>query len=222
MDEADRRLRNLTYRRFVELGRAPTASEIAAADPAVALHADSVLAGWRRLHEAHALVLDPGLTDLRMLNPFSVGPTTFVVEAAGRSWYGNCAWDAFGIGAALHVDSVIRTSCPDCGDPIIVEVRDGRPDDLEPGLPRPRPRRRVVGRHRLHLRHHAPLPVGRARHALAGRPPVGRDHERDYRLRPRARMVGHAPRPGLAAAHARGEPGHPDRLGLVGRFWRLG
>ena len=131
MDEADRRLRNLTYRRFVELGRAPTASEIAAAIGDGA-DADSVLAGWRRLHQAHALVLDRGLTDLRMLNPFSVGPTTFVVEAAGRSWYGNCAWDAFGIGGALHVDSVIRTSCPDCGDPIIVEVREGRPDDLSP------------------------------------------------------------------------------------------
>ena len=36
---------------------------------------------------------------------------------------------AFGIGAALHVDSVIETECPDCHEPIRLVVRDGRPDD---------------------------------------------------------------------------------------------
>ena len=46
-----------------------------------------------------------------------------------RSWFANCAWDAFGICAALHVDGRIETECPDCGDPITVDVRDERPDD---------------------------------------------------------------------------------------------
>jgi Alkylmercury lyase len=44
------------------------------------------------------------------------------VEAAGRSWYGNCAWDAIGICAALHVEGSIETSCPDCGETIRLEV----------------------------------------------------------------------------------------------------
>ncbi|MBA2382331.1 MAG: hypothetical protein H0V73_09505, partial [Chloroflexi bacterium] len=35
--------------------------------------------------------------------PFAARATDFQVEAAGRSWYANCAWDAFGIGAALGV-----------------------------------------------------------------------------------------------------------------------
>jgi hypothetical protein len=87
-----------------------------------------VQAAWRRLHDAHALVLDPG-GGLRMANPFSAVPTPFRVEAAGRSWYANCAWDAFGICAALHADGRIETSCRDCGDPITVLVRDQRPDD---------------------------------------------------------------------------------------------
>jgi hypothetical protein len=51
------------------------------------------------------------------------------VEAAGRWWYGNCAWDAFGICAALHTDGRIEASCPDCGKPLVVEVRDGCPGD---------------------------------------------------------------------------------------------
>ena len=43
-------------------------------------------------------------------------------ERSGRWWYGNCAWDAIGICAALHADGRVKTSCPDCGDPIVLDV----------------------------------------------------------------------------------------------------
>jgi hypothetical protein len=122
----DLQLRNLTYRLFVELGRAPTADEVAKAG---GLMREEVAQAWRRLHDAHALVLQPDGTQIRMANPFSAVPTPHRVEAAGRSWYGNCAWDAFGICAALHVDGRVDTACPDCGEPIAVEVRSARPDD---------------------------------------------------------------------------------------------
>jgi hypothetical protein len=121
VDESDIAVRNRTYARFVELARAPTPGEVG--EP------EEVRAAWRRLHDAHALVLDAATGELRMANPFSAVPTAYRVEAAGRRWYANCAWDAFGICAALHVDGRIETSCPDCGEPIVVEVRDERPDD---------------------------------------------------------------------------------------------
>jgi Alkylmercury lyase len=121
MDQADLELRNLTYARFVELGRAPSAAEVG--------YADDVIARWKRLHAEHALVLNPATDELRMLNPFSMVPSAYRVHAADRWWYGNCAWDAFGICAALHSDGRIETSCPDCGERIEVEVRGQRPDD---------------------------------------------------------------------------------------------
>jgi Alkylmercury lyase len=121
----DLELRNLTYRLFVELERAPSADEVAEAG----LTRTAVTESWRRLHEAHALVLEPDRVQIRMANPFSAVPTPHRVEAAGRPWYGNCAWDAFGICAALHVDGRVETACPDCGEPIEVELRGGRPDD---------------------------------------------------------------------------------------------
>ena len=127
MDTADIDLRNATYGRFVALGRAPKAAEIAAA---IERSESDVRDGWRRLHDAHALVLD-GSGEIRMANPFSAVPTAFRVEAAGKSWFANCAWDAFGIGAALRVDSLIDTDCADCHDPIRLAVRDGRPDDTD-------------------------------------------------------------------------------------------
>jgi hypothetical protein len=70
--------------------------------------------------------------ELRMANPFSVVETPHRVDAAGRSWFANCGWDAFGIGAALHIDSTIHTTCPDCAEPIDVEVRDGLPTATGP------------------------------------------------------------------------------------------
>jgi hypothetical protein len=114
MDERDRELRNRIYKRFVELGEVPRGDE----------------PGLQRLHDAHALVLDE--SGIRMLNPFSVVPTPYVVESGGRSWYGNCVWDAFGIPAALCVDGHVSATCLDCGETLEVDVIDGRPepDDL--------------------------------------------------------------------------------------------
>jgi hypothetical protein len=126
VDERDVELRNLTYGLFVELGRAPSTDEVAGRAGTTAAE---VLSGWRRLHHAHALVLDPATDELRMANPFSAVPTAYRVLADGRWWYANCAWDAFGVCAALHVDGHIETSCPDCGERLTIEVQDGRPDD---------------------------------------------------------------------------------------------
>jgi hypothetical protein len=128
MDPRDLELRNATYRQFVELGRAPSADELARA---IGSKADDVRAGWQRLHAQHALVLNPGTSEIRMANPFSAMPTAYRVNAAGRWWYANCAWDAFGIFAALHEDGRIETSCPDCGEALSVQVKDAQADRKE-------------------------------------------------------------------------------------------
>lgn len=113
MDDRDLDLRNRTYADFVRLGRAPEPEEVGPRD--------DVLAGWHRLHEEHALVLDGDR--IRMAHPFSAVRTPYRVDAGGRSWWANCAWDAFGICAALGTDGRIEY-----GD-IAVELRDRRPDD---------------------------------------------------------------------------------------------
>ena len=126
MTPADLRLRNETYRLVVALGAVPSADAVAAAMP---LTVTEVREGWRRLHLAHALVLDPSGDEIRMANPFSAVPTAYRVRAQDRWWYANCAWDAFGVCAALHSDGRIETTCADCGEPVAVDVRDERPDD---------------------------------------------------------------------------------------------
>jgi hypothetical protein len=126
VDAGDLELRNLTYSKVVELGRVPAAAEVAAA---AGSDREEVVAGWRRLHDQHALVLNAASDEIRMANPFSGVPTAYRVRAADRWWYANCAWDAFGICAALQVDGQIETSCPDSGEPLSIAVRGQRPDD---------------------------------------------------------------------------------------------
>ena len=126
VEPGDLAIRNLTYHQFVERGRAPTSAELAAtvgADPS------EIRTIWQRLHDAHALVVHAASGEIRMANPFSALPTSFRVQIGQRGWYANCAWDAFGICAALHSDGRIETVCADCGDPLVCEVRGGRPDN---------------------------------------------------------------------------------------------
>jgi hypothetical protein len=119
----DLAIRNATYRLFAELGRAPTVDEVAAV---AGEWSESVGNAWRRLHDAHALVLD-GEGRLRMANPFSAVETPHQVEASGRTWYANCGWDAFGIGVVLRTASTVHTTCADCGEALDIAVRDFRP-----------------------------------------------------------------------------------------------
>jgi hypothetical protein len=122
VDADDLRIRNLTYELFVALGRAPSREEASLAA------GRDVAEGWRRLHDAHALVLDAG-GEIRMANPFAATPTSHRVNARGRWWYANCAWDAFGILAALHAEGRIESRCPDCGDELVLDVTGGPPGD---------------------------------------------------------------------------------------------
>ena len=122
MDALDLQIRSHVYSAFVSEGRARTTAETAAA---LGHTEGEVATAYRRLHDAHALVLHAGTTEIRMLNPFSAVETTHRVEAAGRSWFANCAWDALGIPAALHTDGSVSSECPDCGEPLSLEVRGG-------------------------------------------------------------------------------------------------
>ena len=101
---------------------APTVHEAATA---LGLGAGEVEAAYRRLAEGRVVVLEPGSTDIWMANPFSTRPTPFRVSGGGRSWWGVCVWDSPGILAMLGIDGSIRTTCPDCDDPLELAVEGG-------------------------------------------------------------------------------------------------
>ena len=126
--DLDREVRLHIYRRFVDGGQPPTAKGTARA---LGLSDDEAADAFRRLAEGHVIVLQPGTLDIWMANPLSAVPTPFRAEVGGRSWYGNCAWDAPGIVAMLGGDGRVDTACPDCEEPLEMTIRDGRLEPVE-------------------------------------------------------------------------------------------
>jgi hypothetical protein len=75
------------------------------------------------LDARHAIFLEPGTHVIRMAHPFSGIPTSFHVHVAGNDYWANCAWDAFGIPAALHADATITATCSDTHEPVSLKVQ---------------------------------------------------------------------------------------------------
>jgi hypothetical protein len=122
MDAFDLDVRRHVYFSVVANGRPPTTVETAAA---FGRDEEEIVDAYLRLHDAHALVLEPESTEIWLANPFCFRPTPHRVTAGGRSWTGTCAWDALGIPAALHSDGRIESTCACCGEAVELEVVDG-------------------------------------------------------------------------------------------------
>jgi hypothetical protein len=84
---AERELRRRIFEAFAATGAPPPLDE-----------ADRPAA--EALAERHVVVLDAA-GQVRMAHPFAAHREGASVTAGGRTWWGNCAWDAFGIAAAL-------------------------------------------------------------------------------------------------------------------------
>jgi len=103
----------------------------------------AVLQMLQALAEAHAIVLSPDGDAIRMAHPFTAAPMAFVVTPADgyddRRWWGGCAWDSFGISAALGIDVRIDTACPYCGAQITTSAGPEVPPDAELAVRFPKP-----------------------------------------------------------------------------------
>jgi hypothetical protein len=122
LDPLDLDIRRHVYFSIVAEGRPPATADTA---EALGLDEDEVAAAYRRLHDAHALVLRRDTTTIRFANPFCFDPTPHRVTAGGRTWTGTCCWDALGIPAALHTDGDVATECACCGETLELAVRGG-------------------------------------------------------------------------------------------------
>jgi Alkylmercury lyase len=80
---------------------------------------------YHALADAHVIVLRPGTVKIAWAPPFSAVPTPFRAMAGPMSWHAPCAWDAFGIPAALKGDAVIDARCAWSGGRIACGVEGG-------------------------------------------------------------------------------------------------
>lgn len=121
-DTSDDAVRLFIYRFFIAHGRPPMPVETAME---LGMSSADAAAAVKRLADAHVLVLAPGTPYIWMASPLCALPSPFAVRARDRDWYGVCIWDALGLIAMLGGDGTVTTRCPDCGDPLVIDVRDG-------------------------------------------------------------------------------------------------
>ncbi len=84
-----------------------------------------VSSSYAALTAAHVIVPGRDTGEVWMAMPFSAVPTPFPVMVGGRAVWANCAWDAYGIAAALNDDIAFTTPCPASGAVIAGGVRRG-------------------------------------------------------------------------------------------------
>lgn len=116
-------VRRFVFREAAATGIVPQPPQISTA---LRVHETEVRSALQVLATGRVLILAPNGGDIWAANPFCAVPSGFRVRAAGRRYWGICIWDALGIAAALGVDAAITAPCGDCGEPMSLEVRDGR------------------------------------------------------------------------------------------------
>ena len=117
--DLDREVRIAIARSIKTRGKIPTIADVAADLGKDTRHVD---ASFARMIEGHVFIPRKDSHEIYAYDPFCAGPTDFFVTAAGRVWFGICAWDALGIPAALGETGVIETHCADCGAELVLEV----------------------------------------------------------------------------------------------------
>lgn len=117
------RVRAAVYEHLIRHGDAPDASTLAGT---LGIDESDALACLRELANSHALALRSNRESIWMAHPFSAVPTPYPVETVDSAHYwANCAWDALGVLALLGRDGKSVTECPDCNDPMVLEVVGG-------------------------------------------------------------------------------------------------
>ncbi len=107
------------YRLTAEFGLPPSQVEVA---EWVGATVAEVREAYAQLAASRLLVLNPDGVTIRMAPPFSGVPTQHRVTVTGTRYYANCAWDAFGIPAALHLPGVVESECAESKVPFRIEL----------------------------------------------------------------------------------------------------
>src|SRR6478736_3414144 len=115
----DLQVKLAVYRSFAETGRRPSPENVA---ERTGVSARDVLEAYARLRAQRVLVLESDGESIRMAPPFSGVTTQHVVIVDNRKYFANCAWDAFGIPAAMRRPGRVHSRCERSGEPLNLEI----------------------------------------------------------------------------------------------------
>lgn len=124
MPAPDLAVKMAIYRHFAEVATRPTPADVAAR---AGVGVGEVREVFSRLRAQRVLVLEADGESIRMAPPFSGVPTQHRVTVGAVAYFANCAWDAFGIPAALHQPAVVNSRCEASGERLELIVSEEGP-----------------------------------------------------------------------------------------------
>ena len=116
------------YRQFAQTGKRPLPEDVS---EIVSAAVGDVVEAYARLRSQRVLVLETDGRSILMAPPFSGVDTQHVVVAGRLSYFANCAWDALGIPAALHLPAIVHSRCEQSREPLRLEVSVDGPGSSE-------------------------------------------------------------------------------------------
>jgi len=119
------RLHYELIRGLVDTGAIPTESAL---QKALNCSSSELRSTFQELADLHGVVLHPSSHDVWVIHPFSLAPTTFLVECGDRKWWGNCAWCSLGIAVLAGDRCAITTTLGAEGEQVRLTIDDGRVD----------------------------------------------------------------------------------------------
>jgi len=122
--DSETQVKLAVYRHFAETGCRPEPGAVASR---AGVSVDRVLEAYQGLRAQRLLALESDGASILMAPPFSGVETQHRVEAGSVSYFANCAWDALGIPAALHVPGVVHSRCEQSREPLVLDVGLGGP-----------------------------------------------------------------------------------------------
>jgi hypothetical protein len=81
----------------------------------------------RELAAIHGVVLHPHACEPWILHPFSLTPTIHWIQGGAGSWWAPCVWCALGVAVLVGGSTRIHTRYGAETEPLVIEVRNGRP-----------------------------------------------------------------------------------------------
>jgi hypothetical protein len=123
-DTFDVTLRTAVYRHFATTGHSPTLDDMR---EAIGATSEQIRDGYRRLYAKRMLVPADDVASIRMAPPFSGVDTQHRATVNGTDYFANCAWDAFGVVAALGGTGKVLSRCEQTLEPLVLHLTPGGP-----------------------------------------------------------------------------------------------
>jgi len=117
--DRDSDVRNAIYAHLVDTSAAPSVADL---EVRLGMSGAEIRAAYQRLYSRRVLVLGSDGETIVMAPPFAGIPTQHRVAVGAREYFANCAWDAFGIPAALHAPGIVRSRCEQSREPLTVLI----------------------------------------------------------------------------------------------------